>query len=238
MLPVAAGARNTHFIDNANLVTDEGEAKQLNYWLADISRSRNNDVVIITVPNLGNYNDFNGFSRSMRTQHGFSGDTVMLILDMNLHDRKFDIATFGFANDAFTDRGVNKLLDEIQPLLSAGNYYSAFELFAGRADNYLMNARAGNILYSSGYTPVIALICAGAGSVIALLITLGFKSSHKTAKPQRSACNYVVQNSFNLRNQKDLFLYSRVTKIAKPQNTGGGGRSGGGSRTGGGGRRF
>jgi uncharacterized protein len=63
----------------------------------------------------------------------------------------------------------------------------------------------------------LIIACCVIAAVVALVIVFTLKSAHKTAKPQRAAANYIKQDSFKLTNQKDMFLYSRVTKIAKPQ---------------------
>lgn len=74
--------------------------------------------------------------------------------------------------------------------------------------------------------------------IVALLIaslyvwTL-YKTMNNVAN-QRQANVYIVQDSFAVHNKKDKFLYSNVTKVARPRdNDRGGSRSGGGSRGGG-----
>jgi flagellar basal body-associated protein FliL len=63
----------------------------------------------------------------------------------------------------------------------------------------------------------VMIICTVIAFIIALVWVLALKSAHKTSKPQRAACNYVIKDSFRLNTQKDLFLYRRVTKIPRPQ---------------------
>ena len=84
--------------------------------------------------------------------------------------------------------------------------------------------------------PIIGLIAA----VITLLI---MRSKMNTAKPQKNAANYLKAGSFHLRQRSDMFLYSRVSRRAKPKNnTSGSGssvhRSSGGVSHGGRGGRF
>jgi len=70
----------------------------------------------------------------------------------------------------------------------------------------------------------VALIILAVCAVIAMIVVFFMKSAHKTAKPQRAACNYVRKDSFNLTTQRDLFLFRRITKIPKPQQQSGGRR--------------
>ena len=71
--------------------------------------------------------------------------------------------------------------------------------------------------------------------IYSLIIMFSMKSSMKTIKPQKSASGYTVLSSFKLNGSRDRFLYSRITRVAKPQNnsSGSGSRSSGGSHRGG-----
>jgi hypothetical protein len=68
-----------------------------------------------------------------------------------------------------------------------------------------------------GLSIEVVLICAAVAFVIALIVMLVMKSAHKTSKPQRAAANYIISGSFKLTDKNDIFLYQRVTKVAKPQ---------------------
>ena len=70
----------------------------------------------------------------------------------------------------------------------------------------------------------VIFVIIGVSAVIGLIAVFVMKNAHKTAKPQRAACNYVKQGSFNLTTQRDLFLFRRITKVAKPQSNSGGRR--------------
>jgi len=64
----------------------------------------------------------------------------------------------------------------------------------------------------------------GISAIIGLIIVFVMKGAHRTAKPQRAACNYVKPGSFNLTTNRDLFLFRRITKVARPQSNSGGRR--------------
>jgi len=82
--------------------------------------------------------------------------------------------------------------------------------------------------FGANWTIGVGVVCLLISAGIALAILFGMKSSHKTAKPQRAACNYVKKGSLNLTTQKDLFLFSRIVKIPRAQSNSGG--RGGGRR--------
>lgn len=72
----------------------------------------------------------------------------------------------------------------------------------------------------------------GIGAVVAAVAVVIMRNKMNTMKPQRSAANYVKDGSYQLHVQRDMFLYSRVSRRKKPENNGGGHsshHSGGGS---------
>ena len=59
------------------------------------------------------------------------------------------------------------------------------------------------------------LIILAIALAVSLAVVFMMKSKMKSVRPKTSACDYV--NNFVVTNSKDMFLYSRVTKIPKPQ---------------------
>lgn len=55
------------------------------------------------------------------------------------------------------------------------------------------------------------------GFVVALIITLVMKSKLKSVRSQRAAANYERPGSMHLTCSRDLYLYSTVTRIKKPE---------------------
>jgi len=69
-----------------------------------------------------------------------------------------------------------------------------------------------------------ALIGLAVGLVIAAIIMFVIRSKLKSVRSQRTACNYVRDNSFRLTNQRDIFLFRNITRTPRQTNTGGGRR--------------
>ena len=67
--------------------------------------------------------------------------------------------------------------------------------------------------------PILSLIIGSVviGLIIALIAVSVMKGKLKTVKRQNSASDYRRPGSFHLTNRSDFFLYSTVTKIAKPK---------------------
>lgn len=63
-----------------------------------------------------------------------------------------------------------------------------------------------------------ALISLAIGLGISLIITGIMRSKMKSVRFNNAARNYIRQNSMNITRSSDMYLYSHVTKIPKPQN--------------------
>ena len=62
------------------------------------------------------------------------------------------------------------------------------------------------------------IVCIIIGVVLALIISLVLKGQLKTVHQENGAASYIEEGSFQLSEQRDIFLYERVTRTAKPQN--------------------
>ena len=68
---------------------------------------------------------------------------------------------------------------------------------------------------------LVAGIIAGAiiGAIVSTIILLAMRRANKNVVFQNGAANYVRDNSFYIDTRKDIFLYSRVTKIMRAKST-------------------
>lgn len=210
--------------------------------LDEISVRQNFDVVIVTVGSLGaksaqafadDYYDCNGYGM------GADRDGVLLLISME--ERDWYISTCGYGIEAITDAGRNTMSDYFVPYLSDGDYYTAFKTYAELCDKFVTQARTdvsydiGNLDdldYSIPLTAEdwITAVCVNIviGIVAALIVCSILKSKLKTVAMQRGANNYTVEDSFEVTQSSDLFLYSTVSRTAKPKENE---SSGGGSST-------
>lgn len=219
-------------VDNADILTDSEEEALLSQ-LDEISERQECDVAVVTVNSLegkdvtayaDDFYDYNGYGMG-------SGDDGILFL-VSMGEREWAISTYGFGITAFTDAGLDYMEEKFLPDLSDGNYEEAFSIYAELCDEFLTQAGDGEA-YDVKNLPkeplakswiLISLIM---GAVIAFIITGCMRSRLKTVRKQMSAMSYVKDGSMNLTDSRDMFLYRRVTRRAKPKNT----SSSGGSRT-------
>ena len=219
--------------DAANLLTDSEEAELL-AKLDEISLRQQMDVAVATVTNLGNCDtaaecadevyEFSGFG------YGQSKDGLMLLI--SAEERDWAISTCGYGITVFTDAGIEYIGKQIKGELSDGNFAGAFDKFADLCDDFITQARTGEPYdvknlpkepLSLIWIPIAIVV----GFVLSLIIVGRMKAKLKTVRFQAAASNYIKDNSLNINERRDLFLYNTVTRTAKPKND----DSGGGSST-------
>jgi len=249
--------------DYADLLTDD-EEETLQQRIQELKVELKLDIVIVTTYGTGgkgvqeyadDFYDQNGYG------YGANHSGILLLVDME--SREWYMSTCGDAIYIFTDFGLSVLGEGLVSWLSYGEYYQGFDLWLDSLKPYVDAYNSGSPVdgyvepdeYDSPYGdeivyydeplvknpfPVALII----GLVAALITVLVMRSRMNTAKLQRGAQDYLKEGSFQLHQNSDMFLYSRVTRRAKPKNnsSGGGGstvhRSSGGVRHGGRGGRF
>lgn len=218
-LAIPVGASSVDVYDWAELLTD-AERSSLEDQAQAISDEYDIDVVILTVDTLdGKSSD--SYAEDFYDDNGYGDDGVLLLISME--DRDWCILLNGYADKVVNyDKLEEALLDD----LSAGYYYDAFDSYLTALEDCLHDA--SDVSSGSGNSGVNILISIVIGLVVAAVAILIMRSGMNTAKAQSGAAEYIKAGSYHLTQRQDIFLYSRVTKTAKPQNNGSS-RSGGGS---------
>ncbi len=267
-LPCSALAADLpRVVDNAGLLTAD-QAEDLEAMAQSLGKEYGMDVVILTEYSLGSqspqdyaddYFDDNGYGL------GSEASGVLLLLAME--NRDWYISTHGDALYALTDHGIQGSMEEALRYFGDGDYYGGFWVwlstlgsyfaawetgapadgYAGYAPDAYHGYREETVYYDEPASPNL-LLSLGIGLAAAGITLAVMASGMNTKGAQRGAASYLRDGSFHLRTRQDLFLYSSVTKTARPQNqSSGGSRSGGGSsvhrsssgrRHGGGGGKF
>lgn len=255
----SSAEENTYVIDNADLLS-ESEQASLENTISDLKSIYEMDIVILTEPSLDGRRPQDHADR-FYDECGYSDDGLLFLL--SLAERDWYISTCGDAIYALTDYGIQSLTDPILGHLSRGNYYDAFDAFLSALPEYLDAYMAGSpidgyadfggdyyhgdqesiLYYEEEFSPSFSLsLIVG---VIIAAISVGIMAlGMRTGRPQRSAGVYLQDNTYRLTLQRDMYLYSKVTKVRKPENntsSGGGSsvhRSSGGRSHGGGGGKF
>ncbi len=215
-LPLCVSAKETDkfIIDQAGLLTDS-EEKDLKARLAEISEEYDVQMTVVTVSAL-EFNDIEtaieAIYDSGKYGYGDNRDGIMLLVSMDI--REFSIVSNGLAGDAISDSDIESILDEMESDMANGDYSDAFETFADECEYYL-NGYINGFPFEWGTNLVIALVI---GVIIAWIVCLIFKGQLKSVRRQYRAADYVRDGSLQITQSLDLYLYSNVTRRAKPKN--------------------
>ncbi len=217
-----------YIVDNAHLLTSE-EALQLEIKSVKIKENYNFDTVVLTVDDIGNSSTMT-YSSNFYHKNNYGENGIIFLVSMG--ERDWDISAFNYGREVFTDDyGLDYIVSKIVPPLSDADYNKSFSNFLYYADTFLLEAGSG-IPYSAANKILpknkIMLIILIVALLISALIIFFMISSMNTKKQNDFAHEYVKQESINMTERNDTFLYRTVTRTAKPKKKSSSG--GGGSR--------
>ena len=242
LLTVTVFASGDHLVDGANLLTGS-EASAIESKLTEISGRQGVDIVIVTADSIGAADPMD-YADDYYDYNGYRADGILLLVSME--DRDWWVSTAGYGITAITDAGLDYISDRFVPYLSDGNYAEAFEEFARLCDEFITQAKTGDP-YDSHNLPkdpfnfvINLLISLVIGLVVAWFVTGRMKSQLKSVRQQAKADAYLKTGSLELRQSRDLYLYTHTDRREKPQSNGGSTThtSSSGNTHGGGGGKF
>lgn len=238
LIPASAeGSYAYQLNDGADLLTPS-EEDALAAKLSDISTKCKCNVLLVTAKDLKNVPfSFNGTAddfAKVSYVKAYGADTDGVVVSLVLSD-EIGARSLGVFGSGKCVKRMNKYSTSIRD--NAINKHSP--------DRYgysnFFNAIADDLMQSipphlKWYMLPLALVI---GFVIALLIMGAFKRQLKSVEMQRSAVNYVRANSMNVTASRDSYLYSTVSRTARPKNNSSGtSSSSAGGSFGGGSSRF
>lgn len=235
---IPAGAAENYIVkldDGADLLTADEEAA-LTATMQEVSDACQCNVLFITAADLsGATFTFNGTAddyafRYYETTCGVNVDGLLVFLTLSDQDGDRSIGVFG------TGKCERRLTDEESEDIRSDaisyhnpNYHGYYDFFNAIA----LGLKEAVPPHLKWYSLPLALII---GFVIALLIMLRQRSKLKSVKMNNSAAQYVRSGSMHVSQSRDTYLYSSVSRTAKPKDSGSSGghsSSGGGSYSGG-----
>ena len=210
--------------DLADLLTDSEEAALLQK-LDEISQRQKMDVIVVTVNNLDGYDSAAEYADVVYEycKYGYGDQKDGLLLLISMEERDWAISTCGYGITAFTDSGIEYIIDQIKPDLSDGNYVAAFDTYANLCDEFITQARNGAPFDKSNlpreplsiiWVPISVVF----GVVLALIIVGSMKGKLKSVHTQVAANSYLKKDSLTITESSDLFLYHTVTRSKKEKD--------------------
>lgn len=228
---------NPPITDNAGYLT-KSELAELTEKLEEIRWAYDFEVAIYTETEMSGNTaeetaddiyDYNGYGA------GEGADGIMLYIAKDV--RQYHFTTCGEGLWAFNDSGLLYLESEILPYLRSDDYYGAFEAFAETCEELLLMASQGDPYGGDSYdtdypsggysyyeipyaSPIGVIVILLLAPILIAFIMMKMKlRKMKTAVANDYAANYMKRGSMNLAVSRDIFLYSRTTKTAKPKET-------------------
>jgi uncharacterized protein len=209
-----------HVIDNAGLLNGEEKAI-LEKMIKTISSTYNFDLVILTVKNIGgasptdyadNFFDKNGYGL------GENRDGCIFLQVTESHDYWFN--TSGRGINVLNPTAYSKLDSVVFPYLRNNNPSGAYYAFINTWENFLVldaQGRSFNFFYQ--YNIILMIIAWVISVLTGFIIILSWKKQMDTALAKEQADNFIIPGSLAFTQQTDRFLFSTVTKIARPKST-------------------
>ena len=217
-------------LDYADVLSQE-ENDKLEAQFGEIANRQKVDIVICFANSLDGKKTAD-YTETLYEKHNYgygeNKDGIMLLVSFEEHD--WYIATRGYAIHAFTDAGIQYIGNQIKGDLGDRNCYAAAEYFGQICDELISDAKNGNVYgeptgaiddEDTGFVlppPTWILISIGAGLIVALVVVGSMKRKLKTVNLQAAANSYLKSGSLNITESNDIFLYSNVTRTAKPKN--------------------
>ena len=230
-IPVAAAqTESPRLIDQADLLQAQEEQALLTK-LDQASEEYQVDFVIVTVDTMGEDVLVDEFAELVYEEGGYgfneTKDGVLLLVAME--EREWHILTNGLGKTAITDSEAESIGDAFSSYLSDQDYVNGFHVFLEECE-YQINGEINGFPFPLGRNLLIALVI---GFVLAFIVTGIWKSQLKSVRSQKNATVYTKQGSMNITTAIDFYLFSTVSRKAKPQkSSSSGGISGGSSRGG------
>ena len=234
LLAVPAFATGSLVNDGEGLLTYE-EAAELEQVYGSYSDFT---PVMVTVDSFGG-RSAESVAGHFYDQMGYPYDGILYLV--SLTEGEWYILTNGACHERIADWDAQAMGDELVELLRDGDYYEAFESFPQLAQQIMSETSVSHYggvdapaaVVSKNYGKTVA-ISMGVGILIGLIAVGIMAAMMKSVRPQNSASDYVRGGSMQLRHQRDIFLYSHVTRTPRPKSNSSG--SSGGSRGGAGGK--
>ena len=257
IVPALAEGENTgdgfadeyyRLLEMASLLSDE-DVDSLTARLYELSLRQKMDVVIATTNTLEGKSVV-AYADDLydNCSFGYGADRDGLILVISMEDNDWYISTCGYGITAFTDAGIEYIGEQIVPYLSDKDFAGAFATYITLCDEFITQARTDKpydigSLPRKPMSPAWILVCLIIGLILSCVTVGKMKAKLTTVRAQAAANSYMKNDSMNITDSREMFLYKNVTRTKRSNESSGGGgssthTSSSGTSHGGGGGKF
>jgi len=222
-------------MDLANLLS-ENETAKLENQIASFKENTNYDFAFLSVDDNSSGKDIEDYAYDYYFYNDFGSDSmdsgIAIVIDMD--NRKYAFKTFGRVIDKINDSEVSTIDSSLQNYLSNGQYYQAISYVLNQVENVANSQTVTSD--NTGISIQQILIGLFGGLITAGLFVFALIRQLNNVSAKKDANDFIENNSLRINRSLDLYLYTSVTKTAKPKKSSGGSSSGfgsGGTRSGG-----
>ncbi|MBR4910092.1 MAG: TPM domain-containing protein [Clostridia bacterium] len=203
-------------IDNAGVLSSEEEA-DLRKRVKEINDNYDVNYVILTGKDNQGLSP-ESFTLNFLKSYGYDSNgqsAIVFYISFEPGDRYWRTTTRNSIYTKFTEDVINDIDDHIEPDMKKGNYYDACLTHI----SYVEKIVSGKYKKPFDSGPLLIGIIAGViiGIIAGLIYLSSCKKAMKVVAPV-DAHEYLVRDSFNLRDKKVYYLYTTVTKTPKPKS--------------------
>ena len=224
-------------VDNADLLSPRQEREVLQV-LEQVEKAHNVRVAVVTMPSIGN-NSMAAYTNKLVDDVYNDGAKGNMVLLQVTDQRKWYISTDSKLKDITgTNDAVNYMSKAFVTYLSNGDYPNAYKVYATKAndllDYYAKNGKP--IKKEKPFPNEPALVFALFGAFIfTKSIRKSLLDSMSNVNAAVAADAYLDEQSFELKDSSDTYMYSNVVAVPRPRGNGHHGGGSGGHGGGGGG---
>ncbi len=206
--------------DNAKLLS-QSDRQKLTEKIQRIEQKYGIRIGIVTQPSLQG-RPVGQVANALLDQgyRGAQNGGIVLLLAMDSRD--WYVSTDNAMRARITDKeGVAYIKDEMVPKLKDGKYAEAFGKYVDAVETMVEYYAKEGEPYdpSSGFHPLAALISAAIALAGGWLTRSTLISSMSNVTPAAKASEYLVQDSFDLTESDDRFLFMNVTRHEKSRSS-------------------
>jgi uncharacterized protein len=221
-------------VDKAGLLS-AGEKVALESLMKAIAAIYNFDLVIVTEKDIGGASPMS-YADDFLDKNGWKGRDGCLFLQVT-ESRDYCFSTSGRGIEILNSAAFKKLESNVLYYMRNDAPAGAYRAFISDWETFLAldaNGRTYNFFYENN---IILMIAAWVLSfLIGFIVVLVWKKQMNTALAKEQADNFIIPGSLAFTQQTDRFLYSKVTKIARPKSSSGGSHTSSSGRSHGGGK--
>ena len=224
----AAGTEEISWVFDDYGLLDETEQAQLDQELGDIYEEYGYDAVLLISPDIGEDQDYRKYAAEFMQENDIGyGDTYEGMCIFHQPDaRNITIVFRGDTQDDFPSNVQEEMLDKCKKYLKADDPVSGYQSLITDLRTGLdricegkkvrpMDIREGSF---AGTFAVDLLLC-----FLAMAIPTGFMTwmqmrKMKTRVQQANANAYSADGGLELKEKRDLFLYSTISQTANPKD--------------------